>query len=306
MAAVTGPFRPEKIDGALDGMGAYGDATRTLGESGLLQPDMVTGMTLFLIANQPRDPAGSGERSNGVSGGVWVRERFTIHTPVARADAFTVVGESTGTYTRKGRRYSTTSSRSSDANGRRFATNLTTGLLTYQTDPELADGFEGQAINDTPVPEPDWAAAANNPHVGELRAAATGDIYGGEQVEMSLEMMVARDTANPDNPIHSDPEAARKTGLRRPIAGGSHVLAMPLESMMRALGPESLLHGAFFDIRWKAPTEDGAVLVPTATVVATGTDDHGRGRVLLDVAATIVDGPTAMVGSVIIPTSNGA
>jgi len=304
----TGPFRAEKIDGALDGMGAYGDATRTLGESGIVQPDMVTGMTLFLIANQPRRARGSAAdgdataaQSNGVSGGVWVRERFTIHAPVRRSDAFTVSGEATGTYARKGRRYSTTASMSVDETGRRFATNLTTGLLTYRADPQLADGFEGLLIEDTPAPGPDWEVAAENPHLTALRAAAVGDVHGGTPVEMSLAMMTARDTSNPDNPIHSDPEAAKKTGLRRPIAGGSHVLAMPMEAAMGAYGPESLLHGTYFDIRWKAPTEDGIHLIPTATVVAAGSDDSGRRHVTLELRAELVDGPTAMVGTAIVP-----
>jgi len=143
---VTGPFRADKIDGALLGMGDYGDATRALGATGVVQPDMITGMTLYLIANQPRpkptsatdgDAAKGSDRSkgNGVSGGVWVRERFTIHAPVRRDDAFTVTGAATGTYVRKGRRYSTTASESLDAAGNRMATNLTTGLLTYRADP---------------------------------------------------------------------------------------------------------------------------------------------------------------------------
>ena len=311
---VTGPFRADKIDGALLGMGDYGDATRALGATGVVQPDMITGMTLYLIANQPRpkptsatdgDAAKGSDRSkgNGVSGGVWVRERFTIHAPVRRDDAFTVTGAATGTYVRKGRRYSTTASESLDAAGNRMATNLTTGLLTYRSDPDLPDSEDGLALEDTPEPQPDWSAAAKNPHLDALRAATVGESYGTEPVHLSLAMMVARDTANPDNPIHSDPEAAKETGLRRPIAGGSHVLAMPLEAIMGAWGPEALLHGSCLDVRWKAPAEDGIDLVPTVTVVANGSDDQGRERLLLDLNVSIVDGPVAMVGTVVVPTT---
>lgn len=303
----TGPFRPDKIDGALLGMGDYGDATRALGAKGLLQPDMITGMTLFLIANQPR-PASSGAKgegassSNGVSGGVWVRERFTIHAPVDRNDPFTVTGEATGTGVRKGRRYSTTSSVSVNAAGERIASNLTTGLLTYRADPDLADSHDGIPTEDTRAPEADWAAASHNPHLDVLRSASVGDVHGGEAVHLSLEMMAARDTENPDNPIHSDIEAAKKTGLKRPIAGGSHVLAMPLEAIMRSFGPEALLHGAFFDVRWKAPAEDGVDLLPSATVAATGPDEAARDRLVFDLKVDLVGGPTAMVGTVVVPT----
>ena len=41
---VPGPFRTAKIDGALDGMGDYGDATWELGKKHLLQPDLITGI----------------------------------------------------------------------------------------------------------------------------------------------------------------------------------------------------------------------------------------------------------------------
>lgn len=297
METVSGPFGAAKIDGALKGMGDYGTATRAIGATGVLQPDMITGMTLFLIARQPRRPNTDGsKKANGVSGGVWVREQFTIHRPVDRTDAFTVGGQSTGTFVRKGRRYSTTASASHTSAGLPLATNLTTGLLTYRPDPTLPDSAEGLPLEDTPAPEPDWQAAAHNPHGDTMRGLSTGDSFGGEQVLMSLQMMVDRDTDNPDNPIHSDPEEAKKTGLSRPIAGGSHVLAMPLETIMSACGPAALLHGAHFDIRWKAPTEDGVTIIPTAVVVQAAAD-----RVVFDIAVQIVDGPVAMVGQVTIP-----
>ena len=152
---VAGPFAAAKIDGAVEGMGAYGDATRALAASGLIQPDMITGMTLFLIARQPRRPRADGEqRASGVAGGVWVREQYTIHRPIDRHDAFVVTGENTGAYTRKGRGYSTTASRSHTADGEPFATNLTTGLLSYRADPSAEDSIEESFLAGTePVQE---------------------------------------------------------------------------------------------------------------------------------------------------------
>ena len=232
----------------------------------------------------------------GVAGKVWVREQFTIHQPLHSNDRWRVEGESTGTYVKKGRSYSTTAARSFSSDGELFATNLTTGLFSYRADPNLADDIQGLPLEETPAPEPDWEAAANNPHLGVLATASVGDTFGGDQVLVSLAMMAARDTDNPDNPIHSDVEQAKEAGLERPIAGGSHVLAFVLEAVMRAFGEQALLHGAHFDVRWKAPTENDVTIVPTATVVEVAAD-----RVTFDLAVELADGPLAMVGTVTIP-----
>lgn len=294
---VRGPYAAAKIDGAAAGMGDYGDMTRRLVAEGLLPPDLVTGMTLALLARQPRKPRpDQPERASGVAGRVWVREQFTIHRPTTCDDPFVVTGESTGTYTKKGRSYSTTSSRSHTSDGSLFAANLTTGLFGYRADPALIDGVEGLPLEATPAPRPDWRAAADNPHVDDIRSTRPGTVFGGEPVLVTLAMMAARDTDNPDNPIHSDPEEARKAGLSRPIAGGSHVLAFAVEAVMRGLGAHCLLHGANFDIRWKAPTEDGVTIIPTATATTVADD-----RLVLDLAVDLATGITAMVGTLTIP-----
>ena len=301
LTPISGPHAPAKIAGAAEGMGSYGDATRSLVAAGLLQPDLICGMTLALIARQPRRPRPEGappreKKASGVAGKVWVRERFTVHEPVANDEVWEVSGESTGTYVRKGRSYSTTRSSSRNAAGRLFATNLTTGLFSYRADPTLADSVEGMPIEDTPMPAPDWQAATGNPHVDELRSLRVGQMLGDVEVPMTLAMMAARDTDNPDNPIHSDPAEAEKAGLARPIAGGSHVLAFALEAVMQATGPQALLHGACIEARWKAPTEDGTRLRPTAVVTASTPD-----AVEFELRVDLVDGPTAMVGSATIP-----
>lgn len=300
---VTGPFAPERIDGAADGMGEFGPTTRAVAESGLLPPDLLTGLTLFLLARQPRRPSDEAPRNSEddgspIAGGVWVRERFTIRRPLDRTDPFTVTGENTGRHVHKGRRYSTTTSSTTDSNGRPVASNVTTGLLAYKVVEGLADGQEGRPVADTAVPGTDRTAAAANPHIDALRSAAVGTVLGGERVVVSLAMMAARDTTSPDNPIHSDLEAARAAGLERPIAGGSHVLAFALEPILAELGPEVLFHGAHLDTRWKAPTRSDATIIPTATI--TVADDE---RVQLDLAVTLPDegAKTAMIGTVDIP-----
>ncbi|HEX7034557.1 MAG TPA: MaoC family dehydratase [Pseudomonadales bacterium] len=296
---VRGPIPLAKLDGAAAGMGDWGPETRALAADGLVPPDMLTGLTLFLLANQPRDPrrqqaipGGSG----GVAGGVWVRERYTIHRPIARDDPFTVRGASEGRHVHKGRRYGTTSSETRSAAGERVATNLTTGLLAYRVQEGLADGVEGRSPDDLPAPAPDWTAARDNPCRERLADLAAGETLGGYPVTVSLAMMAARDTKNPDNPIHSDPELARRAGLSRPIAGGSHVLAFALEPILARAGREALFHGACFDIRWKAPVYADTVIRPSARVAEALAD-----RVVFEVTATLEDGTTAMTGRVVAP-----
>ncbi|MGI9615329.1 MAG: MaoC family dehydratase, partial [Acidimicrobiales bacterium] len=243
--------------------------------------------------------AGSdGGAASPIAGGVWVRERFTIHRPLDRDDPFTVNGANTGRHVHKGRRYGTTTSTTTDSSGRLVATNLTTGLLAYRVEEGLADGVEGLPVDATPAPIADVNAAATNPCGDALRAATVGTKLGGDPVVVSLSMMAARDTSSPDNPIHSDLDAARDAGLDRPIAGGSHVQAFALEPILAEFGQDVLFHGAHLDTRWKAPTKADTTIVPTATI--TGADSD---RVVLDIEVTLADedNKQAMIGTVEIP-----
>ncbi|MCP3991322.1 MAG: MaoC family dehydratase [Actinomycetia bacterium] len=306
---VEGPFRRVRIDGASAGMGAHGPVTQALLAAGHVSPDLVCGMTLFLLAKQkagPQDvPASqaSGDDQDGedgkaspIAGGVWVREQFTIHRPLAVDDVFTVTGSSTGRFVRKGRRYGTTRSQSHDAAGRLIATNLTNGLLAYAVEAGVTDHSEGLPLDQTPSPDPDWERAAENPHLDAIRSATVGQRFGGDEMEVSLAMMTARDTSNPDNPIHSDPEAARKAGLERPIAGGSHVLAFAIEPLLAAWGPGALSHGAKFDVSWKAPTKADTTIMASAVVTGVAPD-----QVDVGLEVVLAEGPTALVGTLTIP-----
>ena len=299
MVPATGPIRGDKLDGAADGMGQWGEQTRKLAADGLVPPDMMTGLTLFLLSSQKRDPAkkqsipGGG---GGVAGGVWVRERFTIHRPLSRQEAFVVSGESVGRHVHKGRRYGTNRCQTVNAAGELVATNLTTGLLAYKVEEGLADTLEGESPEDIAAPEPDWSVAVNNPCLARLKQLQQGDAFDGEAVRVSLELMEARDTKKPDNPIHSDPALAKKAGLERPIAGGSHVLAFVLELIMQQAGRQALLHGASFDVRWKAPVYADAVMFPHVRIAMAAPD-----RVVFDVEADLESGATAMTGTVTVP-----
>jgi acyl dehydratase len=296
-----GPIRADKLDGAAAGMGEWGAATRALHAAGWVPPDMLTGMTLFLLSCQPRDP----DRKQvipggGVAGGVWVRERFTIHRPLHRDEVFMVRGASEGRHVHKARRYGTTSSVTLGADGERVCTNLTTGLLAYLPEPGLTDGVEGRSPDDLEAPSPDWRHAADNPSHAALAALVAGEVLGSYPVRVSLALMEARDTKRPDNPIHSDPELARRAGLAKPIAGGSHVLAFALEPILARVGNMALLYGANFDIRWKSPVYADRSMRPRAVVESVADD-----RVVFSIEATLEDGSTAMQGRVVVPLVSG-
>lgn len=300
-----GPMRADKLDGAALGMGEYGAQTRALAEEGLVPPDMLTGLTLYILGHQPRGndrkqriPGAGG----GVAGGVWVRERFTLYRPLERDDAFTVRGHALGRHVHKGRRYGTNGCSTWNQAGELVARNLTTGLLAYAVDEGLVDQIEGENPDEIDVPGADHSRAADNPCLPALQSMREGQVLGGDAVYVSLALMEARDTKKPDNPIHSDPELAKKAGLARPIAGGSHVLAFVLEPLLAAAGRHALYYGAAFDVRWKAPVYADTTMVPEVRVRAA--DEH---KVVFDLSALLPeDDPgqaprLAMTGQVTVP-----
>lgn len=297
---VRGPYPEAKIAGVIAGMGGHAPTLVGLLESGTLSPDLMTQFSLFLVARQPRTPRPAGaprkKGAPGVAGKVWARERVTYHRPVAVDDAFSIEGSDTGRHVRKHRRYATTISTTCDEAGRRVATNATTGLLSYRPDPSLEDGVEGVSGDLLEVDGPDWQAAAANPHQSALATAEVGEVLGGRPMIMSLAMMAARDTDDPDNPIHSDPEVAKRAGLARPIAGGSHVHCFALEAIAARFGAESMLWGAHVDTRWKAPVECDVEMTPRATITAVESD-----RVELAFEIALADERVACSGRVTIP-----
>ncbi|MEM9176779.1 MAG: MaoC family dehydratase [Myxococcota bacterium] len=297
---VTGPHPDAKIEGVAASMGDHGPTIGKLLAAGTLPPELMTGLTLFLLSGQPRRPRPLGAPNRkgapGVSGRIWAREQQTIVRPLRIGEAFVVEGSSSGQHVRNGRRYGTTESATVDAEGRPAATNATTGLLSYRPAPDLVDGFEGLDPATRALPRPDFEAAARNPHLDALATAEVGEELGGTPVTVTLAMMAARDTSDPNNPIHSDPEAAKAAGLAKPIAGGDHVLAFALEKVMARFGAEVLLHGTCLDTRWKAPTECDVAIVPRARVTEVRAD-----RVAIDYEVVLESGPTAMKGALVIP-----
>ena len=294
LATVEEAIPADRVERVLAGMGKQGPASHALVERGFAPPELPTGFTLALLQGQPRHP-GAAPGEGAVAGGVWVREQWTLHAPVPLGIRLTLSGESLRSYVRRGREYTVTRSETRDASGRLLVSNLTTGLQRYRADPDREDAEEGLAESALPVPEPDPAAAASNPSQDALRALRPGDRVQGEPVDMSLERLQRRDGPVPSNPIHSDPEAARRAGLDVPIAGGAHVVSFLQEILLQAWGIEALFHGAHFDARWVSPVRAGALIVPRARVA-----DVEPGRVELAFEVRCAE-ETACLGRVVIP-----
>ena len=251
---VVGAIPAEILEGAVSGLAEQAGPVRQLLADGFVPPDILTCMTLHLLTHQPRLPTAEAPSKGAIEGGVWVREQVTYHTPPHAEEVLTVAGQSAARFIRRGRRYGVTVSETSSLDGRLFASNCTTGLLSYQMNPQLEDEHTGLPESDLVIPGPDWTHAAENPCRARLAQVREGEIFTGPPVQISLEMMRLRNAGRNHNPIHTDAAVARREGLTAPIAGGSHVLAFLQAMLMEQWGPQCILHGAHFDVRWTAQT----------------------------------------------------
>jgi acyl dehydratase len=268
---IEGSLPPGICQGSIEGLGEYASGVRDCVGRGFVPPDVLTGMTLHLLARQPRRPREGEEKKGAIEGGVWVREEVTYHAPMAVDEEVTVSGASMRRFSRRGRRYGMTVARTLGADGRLLVSNCTTGLLSYRRDPELADESEGVPDDELRLPAPDAAAASENPCLERLAALREGDVISAPRARISLEMMRRRDAGRDDNPIHTDPKVAEREGLAAPIAGGSHVLSFLQNRLMEEWGAECLLHGAHFDVRWIGQTYAESHVEARATVVESNT-----------------------------------
>lgn len=287
-------------EGAAEGMGPCAGPARELLERGLVPPDVLMGMTLHLLAQQPRRTTDGEEKKGAVEGGVWVREQVTVHRPVRQAEEVVLSGSSARRFVRRGRRYGVTVSETRDRDGLLLVSNCTTGLLSYRKDPSLEDGGIGVPEDQLAIPRPDPASARANPHDTRLREIREGEVVSGAPTRVTLDMMRLRDAGRNDNRIHTDPEVARREGLAAPIAGGSHVVAFLQAALMAEWGAESLLHGAHFDVRWTGQTRAGDRIVPRATVEPSAPD-------LLRCTIGVEGDDRALVtGTLLLPLAAGA
>jgi acyl dehydratase len=294
---VGGAHSLAHVRNAVASLGSEGSSE--LIDAGWVPADVLFPQTLILLATQPRAAAEqeTGERGNhsAIAGGVWVRERLTVHRPVRIGEPFVVEGEIARRYSRKGRQYSVSTSKTRSEQAAPLVTSCTTGLVRYRADPSLADTETGRTEADLPHTGPDWESAARNPAVPALLSAREGDSYPGPSCEVTLEMMRERDGGRNANPIHTEPEQAHRAGLAAPIAGGPHVFGFAQALLMRAFGAEVLLHGAHIDVRWRAPVHAGQCVTANAKVSKVSAD-----RIVLEFRVER-DGIVAMLGSAVVP-----
>ena len=266
LSPLTGPLPANLAQGSVDGLGRHAGPVRTLVERELVPPDVLAGMTLYLLTHQPRRSEPGKVKPGAVEGGVWAREQVTCHRPMALDQVVAVSGESRR-FAARGRRYGVTRSETRDRDGRLLASNLTTGLLSYRKDPSLEDQRVGVPESALPAIGPDPGSAARNPCLDRLRAVRSGELLGSEPTRVTLEMMRLRDAGRAQNRIHTDPAVAERAGLAAPIAGGSHVLSFVQPLLMAAWGSECLLYGAHFDVRWVGQTYAESQITPRVTVL---------------------------------------
>lgn len=266
LSPLTGPLPANLAQGSVDGLGRYAGPVRALVERELVPPDVLAGMTLYLLAHQPRGTEPGKVKPGAVEGGVWVREQVTCHRPVPLDEGVVVSGESMARFAARGRRYGVTRSETRDRDGQRLASNLTTGLLSYRKDPKLEDQHLGVPERELPGMGPDVSLAFRNPCMDRLRSVRRAEVIVSEPVLVTLEMMRLRDAGRDQNRIHTDPAIAQQEGLAAPIAGGSHVLSFLQAMLMAAWGSECLLYGAHFDVRWVGQTYAESEITPRVTV----------------------------------------
>lgn len=111
---------------------------------------------------------------------------------------------------------------------------------------------------------------------------------------MSLEKM-SRPLMSGSNPIHFDPEFAKKAGLPAPIATGVMSSAYLCEMLAKAFGVE-WIRGGFLDVKFIRPIYAGDTV--TARGRITGTMETSTGmRVSLDVWCETQRGEPVTVGT---------
>jgi acyl dehydratase len=296
LAPLRAPLDRDLVEHSVSSLAPEGETSRALLDEGIVPAHALTPVTLFLLASQPRSTRSDGSRARGpIAGGVWTRQQITYHRPVRLDEVLETRGEVARRYVRAGRVFSISTSETRNADGQLAVSSCATGLQQYRRDESLADSEEGRSEADVSRPAPDPSVASANPSLEALGALRVGERLVGPTVEVSLARMRDRDAGRDENPIHTDPEEARRAGLSAPIVGGSHVLAYLQDFLMRSWGREALLHGAYFDARWLSPVHAGKKIEPSATVSAC---DSGRVELQMEV---VCEGQSAMVGTLVIP-----
>lgn len=270
----------------LAALGENAAASLELASRGVAPPQCFTGNTILLAFSH-----------YDLTGGIYAREQVTYRRPVRLGEALWVSGQIAATYRRRGRRYRLMTSATRDEHGEVVVESRSTGIESIRSTGGADADEEPPPVA---APGPHLPAGATNPCRPRLAALRSGESFTGSAQMVTLEMMRAAAGREDRNPIHTDPEVARRHGLDAPIAGGPHVLAFAQELLMRELGGESLLHGGTFDVRWLRPVRPGDEVVPRAEV---GEVHAGALDLRLEMLGTdaALDSPPFLVGTAVLP-----
>jgi acyl dehydratase len=94
---------------------------------------------------------------------------------------------------------------------------------------------------------------------------------------------------------HSDPEAAKADGLKRPIASGQNQMAFVHELLEKNFG-DAWVYGGKISIRYIRPVYAQDVLTPNG-VVTEIVEENGQQRVVMDVWCENQDGNKTSTGT---------
>lgn len=118
------------------------------------------------------------------------------------------------------------------------------------------------------------------------------------QEEINLYAKASRDF----NPIHIDPEFAKKTPVGGTIAHGMLVLAYASQMMMNGFG-KSWLNGGRFNIRFKAPARPGDVITIQGKIEKIQRENE-QSTIKCDVLCSNQKGETVITGEAIVRIKN--
>ena len=277
------PFPADRklVDCWLGALGTAASASVRLAKRGTVPPLAVTGNTIFLAY-----------RHYDLTGGIYAREQDTYYRPIRIGEALRVAGSIVTSYLKRGRQYRIMTSRTVDETDQTVVESTSTSVEQF-----LRQGADEQSSEVIPSIAAPTAVldAGPSPCRDRLSCLVPGKVITGPETVVTLEMMQAQAGGDSRNPIHTDPEVARRAGLERPIAGGPHVLAYLQEAMMDQLGDEVLCHGAHFDVRWISPVATDTTVSPRATV-----EEVDARRVLFRLELDC-DGALAMIGKAVVP-----
>lgn len=95
------------------------------------------------------------------------------------------------------------------------------------------------------------------------------------------------------NPLHRDPEYAKRTRFKQPIAHGMLSAGVITAAIGTQLAPDAVVIYLSQNLRFRAPVLPGDTL--TATITATAVDPE-RSRVSLETTVTKQDGTEVILG----------